>query len=67
MSKKRSLDYKRAMNARSGKIQKVIENKTVYVEELVVNADTDDENGIGESIDEGEENIEDIELESDSD
>ena len=37
------------------------------MEELVVNADTDDENGIGESIDEGEENIEDIELESDSD
>lgn len=32
-----------------------------------MNADTDDENGIGESIDEGEENIEDIELESDSD
>ena len=32
-----------------------------------MNADTDDKNGIGESIDEGEENIEDIELESDSD
>ena len=32
------------------------------MEELVVNADTDDENGIGESIDEGEENVEDIEI-----
>ena len=66
MSKKRSLDYERAMNARSGKMQKVIESKIVFVEELV-SADMDDKKGSNDNTAAVEEDVEDIELYSDSD
>ena len=66
-SKKRALDYQRAMNTRSGKMQRVVADKPVYVEELVASTEMDDESGVLENNVEVEDSVEDIEFNSDSD